>query len=415
MSKIKPFKGLRPVPDKAEQVASPPYDVLNSDEARAMAQGNPLSFLHVVKPEIDLDRSIDLYADEVYAKGAENLGRLQTEGVLARDEQPCLYVYAQTMRIGDRNHFQVGVLAGASVEEYENELIKKHEHTRPDKEADRTRHVEALGANTGPVFLTYRAEPAIDVIVSRVAEGEPTYDFTAADGISHQLWVVDDEPTISALVEAFDAIPCSYVADGHHRSASAAAAGRRRREANTSHTGDEPYNFYLAVFFPHDQLYIMDYNRVVLDLAGLSENEFLDRVGEKFEVAPSDAPKPGRATEFGMYLGGKWYRLTAKVGTYDAGDAVNSLDVAILQDNLLAPMLGIEDPRTDKRIDFVGGIRGTTELERRVNEGGAVAFALFATSIEQLMAIADAGQIMPPKSTWFEPKLRSGLVVNLLD
>jgi uncharacterized protein (DUF1015 family) len=415
MSKIKPFKGLRPVPDKAEQVASPPYDVLNSDEAREMARGNPLSFLHVVKPEIDLDPSIDLYADEVYAKGAENLARLQDDGVLVRDARPNLYVYSQTMRIGDRDHVQVGVLAGASVEEYENDLIKKHEHTRPDKEADRTRHVETLKANTGPVFLTYRASPAINEIVARVTESTPVYDFTAADGIGHRLWVVDDEPTISTLVEAFESIPCSYVADGHHRSASAASAGRRRREANPSHTGDEPYNYYLAVFFPHDQLYIMDYNRVVLDLNGLSEQELLARVGEKFDVAPTDSASPERATEFGMYLGGKWYRLTAKAGTYDADDPVSSLDVAILQDNLLAPILGIEDPRTDKRIDFVGGIRGTDELERRVNEGGAVAFAMFATSIEQLMAIADAGQIMPPKSTWFEPKLRSGLVINLLD
>jgi uncharacterized protein (DUF1015 family) len=415
MSKIRPFKGLRPVPDKAEQVASPPYDVLNSEEAREMAQGNPLSFLHVVKPEIDLPPDVDLYADAVYAKGAANLAKLRADSVLVRDREPRLYVYAQTMRIGDRDHYQVGVLAGASVEEYENGLIKKHELTRADKEADRTRHVETLGANTGPVFLTYRASAAIDSLVAGITEGAPVYDFTAADGIGHRLWTVEEEQTISALVNAFDAVPCSYVADGHHRSASAAAAGRRRREANPDHTGDEPYNFYLAVFFPHDQLYIMDYNRVVLDLGGLSEQEFLEKVSERFEIAPSDAARPERATEFGMYLGGRWHRLTAKPGTFDADDPVSSLDVAILQDNLLSPILGIEDPRTDKRIDFVGGIRGTAELERRVNQGGAVAFAMYATSIEQLMAIADAGKIMPPKSTWFEPKLRSGLVINLLD
>jgi uncharacterized protein (DUF1015 family) len=415
MSTIRPFRGLRPVPDKAARVASPPYDVINSDEARAMAEGNPLSFLHVVKPEIDLPPGTDLYADAVYARGAGNLAGLQRDGVLVRDPRPYLYVYAQTMRIGGCDHRQVGVLGGASVAEYENDRIKKHELTRADKEADRTRHVETLNANTGPVFLTYRAVPAIDALVARVTAGRPVYDFTADDGIGHRLWVVDDAPAIAALVGAFDAVPSTYVADGHHRSASAAAAGRRRREANPNHTGNEPYNFFLAVFFPHDQLYIMDYNRVVLDLAGLSEQAFLQRVAEKFEIAPTDAPKPARATEFGMYLGGRWHRLTARPGTFDAGDPMRSLDVAILQDNLLAPILKIRDPRTDKRIDFVGGIRGTGELERRVKGGAAVAFAMHATSIEQLMAIADAGLIMPPKSTWFEPKLRSGLVVNLLD
>jgi len=415
MSRIKPFQGLRPLPDKAALVASPPYDVLSSQEAREMAQGNPLSFLHVIKPEIDLDPGVDLYADEVYAKGAENFEKLQSDGVLVRDEKPRLYVYSQRMRIGDRDHVQIGVLAGASVLEYESGLIKKHELTRADKEADRTRHVETLNANAGPVFLTYRASAAINDLVSRVTAGTPTYDFTAQDGIGHRLWVVDDDATIAALVEAFDAIPCVYVADGHHRSASAANAGRRRRAANPSHTGEEPYNFFLAVFFPHDQLYIMDYNRVVLDLGGLTEEQFLSRVHERFEVGPSDSAGPARATEFGMYLAGRWYRLVARPGTYDAADPVSSLDVSILQNNLLAPILGIEDPRTDKRIDFVGGIRGTAELERRVNQGAAVAFAMYATSIEQLMAIADAGKIMPPKSTWFEPKLRSGLVVNLLD
>jgi uncharacterized protein (DUF1015 family) len=380
-----------------------------------LAAGNPLSFLHVVKPEIDLDPAVDLYADEVYATGARNLERLQTDGVLQRDTGPCLYVYQQRMRIGERDHVQVGVLAGASIDEYENDLIKKHELTRADKEADRTRHVETLGANTGPVFLTYRAAPAIDAIVDRITAGEPVYDFVAGDEIGHRLWIVDGESDIGSLVEAFTAVPLAYVADGHHRTASAAAAGRRRREANPGHTGEENYNFFLAVFFPHDQLYIMDYNRVVMDLGGLSEGDFLQQVGQKFEVTPADAPRPERPTEFGMYLGGKWHRLRARPGTFDATDPVASLDVSILQANLLAPILGIEDQRTDKRIDFVGGIRGTAELERRVNEGGAVSFAMYATSIDQLMAIADAGQIMPPKSTWFEPKLRSGLVINLLD
>ena len=413
MAKIKPFQGLRPVPEKAAQVASPPYDVLSSEEARAMAEGNPISFLHVVKPEIDLPPGTDLYSDAVYAKGAENLSRLESEGVLRRDERPCFYLYQQRMEIAGAEHVQVGLVAGAAVEEYERDLIKKHELTRAAKEADRTRHVEELNANTGPVFLTYRARPEVDAIADEIRAGEPVYDFTADDGIVHTLWVVDDEEQIGALAAAFEAVPHMYVADGHHRSASAAAAGRRRREANPHHTGDESYNHFMAVLFPHDQLHIMDYNRVVFELGDRDEAAFLAAVGERFDVSPADAPRPPRATEFGMYLGGKWYRLVAKPGSYDASDPVASLDVAILQANLLEPLLGIEDPRRDERIDFVGGIRGTGELERRVNErGGGAAFALHPTSVEQLMAIADAGEIMPPKSTWFEPKLRSGLIVR---
>lgn len=415
MSRIKPFRGLRPIPEKAAQVASPPYDVLNSGEAREMAAGNPISFLHVVKPEIDLPEGTDLYSDEVYATGAKNLKRLAEDGVLKRDERPCFYLYRQIMKIGGEDHAQTGVVAGASVEEYERGLIKKHELTREAKEKDRTRHVETLDANTGPVFLTYRADPGIDALVASACEAEPEYDFTAEDGIAHTLWVVDDEAGIAAFAEAFSKLPHMYVADGHHRSASGSAVGAKRRAANPDHTGDEEYNFFLSVIFPHDQMYIMDYNRVVLDLAGLSEEEFLARVGEKFDVASTDTPSPERATEFGMYLGGKWYRLKAKAGTYDPDNPVAGLDVSILQQNLLSPVLKIGDPRTDDRIDFVGGIRGTEELERRVNEGAAVAFAMFATSIEQLMAIADADEIMPPKSTWFEPKLRSGLVTRPLD
>jgi len=402
------------VADKAREVASPPYDVLDSDEARELAAGNPLSFLHVVKPEIDLPPKTDLYDDAVYAKGAENLARLRKEGVLVRDERPCLYVYEQRMRIGEREHVQTGVLCGASVEEYEKGLIKKHELTRAAKEADRTRHVETLAANTGPVFLTYRAVDEIDAAVDRVRRGEPTYDFEADDGIVHRLWVVDDPRTIETLSGLFERVSHSYVADGHHRTASAAAAGRRRREANPDHTGDEEYNHFLAVLFPHDQLYIMDYNRVVSDLGGMDQETFLVKVREKFEVTPAERPSPQRPREIGMYLGGRWHRLRARPGTFDADDPVAGLDVSILQRNLLEPVLGIEDPRKDERIDFVGGIRGTAELERRAGEKGA-AFAMFPTSIEQLMAIADAGKIMPPKSTWFEPKLRSGLVVRVYD
>ncbi len=414
MSDIRPFRGLRPVADKAREVASPPYDVLDSDEARELAAGNPLSFLHVVKPEIDLPPKTDLYDDAVYAKGAENLARLRKEGVLVRDERPCLYVYEQRMRIGEREHVQAGVLCGASVEEYEKGLIKKHELTRAAKEADRTRHVETLAANTGPVFLTYRAVDEIDAAVDRVRRGEPTYDFEADDGIVHRLWVVDDPRTIETLSGLFERVSHSYVADGHHRTASAAAAGRRRREANPDHTGDEEYNHFLAVLFPHDQLYIMDYNRVVSDLGGMDQETFLVEVREKFEVTPAERPSPRQPREIGMYLGGSWHRLRARPGTFDADDPVAGLDVSILQRNLLEAVLGIEDPRKDERIDFVGGIRGTAELERRAGENGA-AFAMFPTSIEQLMAIADAGKIMPPKSTWFEPKLRSGLVVRVYD
>jgi uncharacterized protein (DUF1015 family) len=415
MSIIKPFRALRPAPDKASRVAAPPYDVLSSDEARAMAQGNPYSFLHVSKPEIDLDPDIDHYSDAVYAKGAESLARFQKEGVLLREERPCLYVYQQTMRIRDRDHVQVGVVAGASVAEYQSGLIKKHELTRADKEKDRTRHVDTLDANSGPVFLTYRASTRIDALVDGVRAGRPAYDFVADNGIRHVVWVVGGEEQIAALTGEFAKLSHMYVADGHHRSAAASAVHDMRRAKNPRHTGEEGYNHFLAVIFPHDQMHIMDYNRVVKDLKGQSQGSFLNAVREKFEAEKTESPRPERATEFGMFLSGQWYRLKARPGSYDAKDPVRSLDVSILQENLLSPLLGIEDPRRDKRIDFVGGIRGTAELERRVNEGWAVAFAMCPTSMEQLMSIADAGQIMPPKSTWFEPKLRSGLLVRPLD
>ncbi|MDD5306674.1 MAG: DUF1015 family protein [Deltaproteobacteria bacterium] len=415
MSIIKPFRALRPTPDKASRVASPPYDVLSSEEARAMAQGNPDSFLHVSKPEIDLDPDVDLYSDQVYAKGAENLARLHKDGVLFREERPCLYVYQQTMRIRDRDHVQVGVVAGASVAEYQSGLIKKHELTRADKEKDRTRHLDTLNVNSGPVFLTYKASDRIDALVDGVRAGKPVYDLVADDGIRHVVWVVDGVAAIAALTGEFAKLPNMYVADGHHRSAAASAVHDLRKAKNPHHTGEEGYNHFLAVIFPHDQMHIMDYNRVVKDLKGQSQGSFLNAVREKFEAEKTESPRPGRATEFGMFLGGQWYRLRARPGSYDGQDPVRSLDVSILQENLLAPLLGIGDPRRDKRIDFVGGIRGTAELERRVNGGWAVAFALHATSMDQLMAIADAGQIMPPKSTWFEPKLRSGLLVRPLD
>jgi len=410
MSEIKPFRAFRPRPDLVTEVASPPYDVLNSAEARIAAEGNPHTFLHVVKPEIDLEPGMDIYDDRIYAKGSENLKRMMNEGVLIQEETPALYVYQQVMD----DHVQTGVVAGASVKEYEDDLVKKHEYTRPDKENDRTRHVDILNANTGPVFLTYHARADINAIVDEVKQDDPLYDFTASDDIRHTVWNVTDEETIGKLVAAFKQVPASYVADGHHRSASAARVGRERREKNPDHRGDEVYNHFLAVFFPHDQLKILDYNRVILDLNNLTPEAFLAAVEKSFDVVETTTAKPDRPTTFGMFLGGKWYRLTARTGTYPADDPVKSLDVSILQENLIAPVLGIENPRTDKRIDFVGGIRGTEELERRVKEGCAVAFALYPTTIEQLMSVADAGTVMPPKSTWFEPKLRSGLLVRSL-
>ncbi|MBP7866978.1 MAG: DUF1015 domain-containing protein [Acidobacteria bacterium] len=412
MAIIRPFRGMRPKPEVVDRVAAPPYDVLSSEEARRMAEGNPLSFLHVGKPEIDLDPSISLYDERVYRKGAENFRRYLEDGIFFQDPSPCFYVYRQ--RMGD--HVQVGLAAGASVDDYESGVIKKHELTRADKEDDRTRHVDILNAQTGPVFLTYAARPELDAMMESAMKAEPAYDFISADGIGHTFWVVSDPVWISRVQELFKEMPALYVADGHHRSAAACRVRRMRRENNPGHRGDEEYNFFYAIIFPHDQLYIMDYNRVVKDLNGLEPGAFIGKVGEKFTVEPAEHGKPGKTHCFGMYLGGRWYRLSAREGTFDAADPVRSLDVSILQDNLLAPILGIGDPRKDKRIDFVGGIRGLGELERLVNEGrAAVAFALHHTSVAELMAIADAGQIMPPKSTWFEPKLKDGLVNHLLD
>ena len=411
MAEIRPFRGYRPPPELAARVAGPPYDVLDSTEARVLAGGNPVSFLHVCKPEIDLPADLPLYDDRVYAKGRENLRGFVRDGVLVRDAVPAFYVYRQ--RMGD--HVQTGITAAASVDEYADDRIRKHELTRKDKEDDRTRHVDEQDANGEPVFLTYRARPEIDAIVARVTALAPVYDFVAADGIGHTLWVVDDKATVRALQVAFATVDVTYVADGHHRSASAWRVRELRRARNPHHTGEEPYNFFMAVFFPHDQLAIMDYNRIVKDLAGMSGPDFLAKVAEKFAVGPAASGRPEKPTTFGMLLDGRWYRLAAKPGTFPADDPVRSLDVSILQENLLAPILGIADPRTDRRIDFVGGIRGIGELERRCRLDAKVAFALFPTSVEQLMAIADAGQIMPPKSTWFEPKLRSGLVVRLYE
>ncbi|MEW5763926.1 MAG: DUF1015 domain-containing protein [Acidobacteriota bacterium] len=412
MSKLKPFRGYRPRPDLAEKIASHPYDVIDSDEARNLARGNPYSFLHVGKPEIDLDPSVPLYDDRVYAQGVENLRRFIAEGVLLKEPQPCFYVYQQ--RMGD--HVQAGLVGLCAVTEYENGLIKRHEFTRKDKEDDRTRHVMEQNANAEPVFLTYRAVPAIDEIVDRARSCDPVYDIVTDDGFGHTVWVIADEEDLKDIERLFaEKVPALYVADGHHRTAAAVRTGQALRTRAAARTGEEPFEYFMAVVFPHDQLKILDYNRVVKDLNGLSPEAFLAKIGGAFSVEKGVAPKPERPATFGMYLGGEWYRLAARPGTYPAQDPVKGLDVSILQDNLLGPVLGIADPRTDKRIDFVGGIRGTKELERRVKEGWAVAFALYPTSLPQLMAVADAGQVMPPKSTWFEPKLRSGLIVRLIE
>jgi len=410
MSQIRPFRAWRPRRDLAVKIASPPYDVLSSEEARVMARGNELSYLHVVKPEIDLDPSVDPYDPRVYEQGAANLNRLIEQGALLRDKTPCFYIYQQKM--GD--HVQAGIAAGASVDEYDADLIKKHEHTRRVKEDDRTRHVDVLNANSEPVFLTYVARRPIDRIVDEIRAREPEYDFVSTDGIGHTVWVVADPGEIQQLADAFGEIPHMYVADGHHRSASATRVRALRRQANSNHRGDEPYNYFLAVIFPHDQMQIMAYNRVVKDLAGMTAPRLLDRLRDQFDVGPADQPTPSRPRTFGMLLAGRWHRLTAKPGSFPENDPVLSLDCAILQSNLLQPVLGIEDPRSDDRIDFVGGIRGTAELEKRCREGWAVAFALHPTSIQQLMSVADAGKVMPPKSTWFEPKLRSGLIIRPL-
>ncbi len=406
MATVKPFRGYRP-DGRAEQIACPPYDVINSREAREMAQGNPLSFLHVEKPEIDLPEDMDLYDPQVYAKGRENLDKFIERGILKQDSKPCFYIYAQTMN----GRTQYGLVAIVSAEEYDKGIIRKHELTRKDKEEDRTRHVDTLGATTGPVFLTYPDQKPMDELVQKIVQHTPAYDFITPDGIGHTLWVMDDDKDIASVRKIFDAQPILYIADGHHRSASAANVARKRKAENPHHTGQENYNFFLAVIFPAGQLYVMDYNRLVKDLNGLSEDEFLKKIAEKFDVQPTGKARPERRHEFGMYLEGKWYTLTAKDGSFDGADPVAALDVSILQNNLLAPVLGIGDPRTDKRINFVGGIRGLKELEKRVNSGEyKVAFSMYPTSMEELMKVADANLIMPPKSTWFEPKLRSGLV-----
>lgn len=415
MAIIKAFKGLRPPDEIAKDLASRPYDVLNSLEARKEAEGNEYSLLHIIKPEIDLPEGTDLYSQAVYDTAKLNFRKFRDNKWLVQDEKENLYIYAQTMN----GKTQYGLVACASVDDYMNDVIKKHELTRPDKEEDRKNHVRVTNANMEPVFFSYPAKKEIDDIISDFAgKHEPVYDFVAEDGIGHHFWVIDDKAIIEKLVSLFKEIPNTYVADGHHRTAAAALVGDEKRKANPNHTGDEEYNYFLAVHFPDDQLTIIDYNRVVKDLNGLSADDFIDKLKESFDVEKigTEEYKPSRFHEFSMYLEDNWYVMKAKEGTYDDNDPIGVLDVTILSNHVLDKILDIKDLRRDKRIDFVGGIRGLGELKKRVDSGEMkVAFALYPVSMQQLINIADSGNIMPPKTTWFEPKLRSGLVVHLLD
>jgi uncharacterized protein (DUF1015 family) len=413
MAVLKPFKGIRPLKDKLQFIASRPYDVLNSDEARIEANGNPYSFLHVVKPEIDLSTETDHYSPEVYNKGKENLEKMIKEGLLFYDDKEYLYVYAQTMNA----RRQVGIVGCAAVDDYMNGVIKKHELTRADKEEDRKNHVRISNVNAEPVFFAYPDVKGLDDIVNRIVSTEHEYDFTTDDGVRHEFWLVKNENDIKGMVKLFETIPFTYVADGHHRTAAAALVGNEKRLSNPSHKGNEEYNFFLAVHFPASQLTIYDYNRVIKDLNGLSNDEFCKRIKEKFDVVPKGESeyRPDALHNFGMYLDKQWYSLTAKQGIFEPNDPIDVLDVTILYKNILLPILNINDLRTDKRIDFVGGIRGLGELKKRVDSGEMkAAFALYPVSMKQLMNIADSGNIMPPKTTWFEPKLRSGLVIHSL-
>ncbi|OVE73738.1 hypothetical protein BVX94_02945 [bacterium B17] len=406
--RIKAFKGLHPVPDMAASVCSVPYDVVNTEEARAMAKGNEWSFLHVVRPEIDLPEGTDTHIDAVYEKAAENFDRFQKEGVLVREQEDSVYVYRQIM--GD--HVQSGVIACSNIDDYANGLIKKHEKTRQDKEDDRTKHVLTLNANAGPVFLTYKDNSSIDAIVGEIEKREPLFDLTPPDGIQHTVWRAGESR--ESLIKAFEEVAAFYIADGHHRAAAAARAGQEKKDANPNHTGEEEYNWFTTVLFPAKQLNILPYNRSVHDLNGKSEAEVIEAIKDAVTLEEDTLPSPDETRKVSMYIGGKWYGLSWDEDQ-DA-DPVSALDVSYLQDKILAPILGIDDPRTSTRIDFVGGIRGTEELERLVDSGkGAVAFSMYPCLVEQMMAIADADQIMPPKSTWFEPKLRSGLLIHTLD
>ncbi|HLG14829.1 MAG TPA: DUF1015 family protein [Blastocatellia bacterium] len=409
MALIRAFQALRPPSNKAGQVAAVPYDVVNTEEARQLASDNPLSFLHISRPEIDLPAGADPYAEAVYQKAADNFDKLKRECPLIVEQTPSIYVYR--LRMGE--HQQTGIAACCSVDEYDAGLIRKHERTRKDKEDDRTRHMVALRAQTGPVFLTYRGRAEIQALVSDVQAANPLCDFTAPDQIQHTIWRVDE--AASRFVEEFSSVPLLYIADGHHRAASSSRTRAQLKAANPGHTGSEEYNFFLCVLFPADQLQILPYNRVVKDLNGMPAEEFVAAVSKRLAVSEAASPSPSCKGEICMYVGGRWHSLRIPLGAVDPADPIKSLDVSVLQDRVLDPLLGIKDVRTDKRIDFVGGICGTATLEEMVNQGrAAVAFSMYPVTVAELMAIADADEIMPPKSTWFEPKLRDGLLSHLI-
>lgn len=416
MAIVKPFRGLRPPRALAKDLACLPYDVMNTDEAREMAKGKECSLLHITRSEIDLPADTDTHSDLVYNKSVDNFGKWQKNGWLVQDEKPCFYIYAQTMK----GRTQYGIVGCASVDDYLNGIIKKHELTRPDKEQDRMVHVRVNNANIEPVFFTYPAVKDIDEIVNKIVSTEkPEYDFVAEDGFGHHFWVIKNQET-NKLIEILFAekVPYTYVADGHHRTAAAALVGKEKREKNPSHNGTEEYNFFLAVHFPANQLKIIDYNRTIKDLNGLTAEALLTRLQSGFVIVEkgNKTYKPVRLHNFAMYLEGRWFNLTSKAGTYDDNDPIGVLDVTILTNQILSPILDIQDLRRSKRVDFIGGIRGLNELKKRVDTGEMkVAFALYPVSMDQLITIADSGNIMPPKSTWFEPKLRSGLVIHLLD
>ena len=409
MAVIRPFKGIRPIKELANKIAALPYDVMDSDEAREMVKGNPYSFLHVDKAEIDLPNDIDAYDDRVYKKAKENLDKMIEKGYYIEDEKPKFYIYRQVMK----GRSQVGLVGCASIDDYTNNIIKKHELTREDKEIDRINHVYKCEAHTGPIFLTYRANKNISNIINEWMKKEPVYDFKSEDGVSHTVWIIEDECIVNKISELFKSVEYLYIADGHHRSASAVKVGHIKRAENEEYTGDEEFNYFLSISYPDSELEVLDYNRTVKDLNGLSKEEFLNKVSENFIVTKSNEQvKPKEKHTFGMYLEKHWYLLEARNGIFNPDDPVDQLDVSILQNNLLKPILGIDDPRKSKRIKFVGGIRGLRELERRADTDMKVSFSMYATTTDDIMDIADSGRIMPPKSTWFEPKPRSGLFIH---
>lgn len=414
MAKVKPFRGLRPPKQFVEKVASKPYDVLSSEEARAEAEGNEKSLYHIIKPEIDFEPGTGEHEQKVYDKAVENFQKFQREGWLVQDDKDQYYLYAQTMD----GRTQYGLVVGASVDDYLTGRIKKHELTRKEKEIDRMHHIEINNANIEPVFLSFPTNEVLEHVISQTAQTAPEYDFVADDGIGHTLWCISDDAVIKTITDAFDKIPYLYIADGHHRTAAAAHVGEEKAKADPNHTGDEEYNYLLAVCFPESHLKVMDYNRVVKDLSGLTDEEFLQKLTDKFVVEQKgeEVYHPAALHNFALYLSGKWYSLTAKEGTYDDSDPIGVLDVKISSDYILRDILNIVDLRTDKRIDFVGGIRGLEELKNRVDSGEMkMALALYPVTMRQIIGIADSGNIMPPKATWFEPKLRSGLIIHKLD